>query len=158
MHPHWLHSGLEYAGLYVSRAHCRASQFPGDIVMARRGEVGRAALVESHQNGWLCGTGSFFLRFSSEINRHYFLLLLRSTPLRAYLAGKAVGTTMVNLNHNILKNARLAIPPLAEQHRIVAKVDELMALCDQLEIQLTTTQSDSRRLALSRSFLAGAAD
>ncbi len=40
----------------------------------------------------------------------------------------------------------LALPPLTEQHRIVAKVDELMALCDKLDAQLTTTHTDSRRL------------
>jgi type I restriction enzyme S subunit len=40
----------------------------------------------------------------------------------------------------------IPLPPLAEQRRIVAKVDELMALCDQLEVQLTITQTEGRRL------------
>jgi type I restriction enzyme S subunit len=38
------------------------------------------------------------------------------------------------------------LPPLAEQHRIVAKVDELMALCDQLEQQLNQADQQRRRL------------
>lgn len=118
----------------------------GDIVMARRGEVGRAALVEAHQRGWICGTGSFFLRFTSDVNRRYLLLCFRTSSLRAYLAGRAVGTTMVNLNHGILKKAPLLIPPLAEQDRIVAKVDELMALCDQLEASLAAGESARSRL------------
>jgi type I restriction enzyme, S subunit len=45
-----------------------------------------------------------------------------------------------------LKEVKIPLPPLTEQHRIVAKVDELMALCDQLEAQLSTTKADSRRL------------
>jgi type I restriction enzyme S subunit len=113
----------------------------GDILMARRGEVGRAALVEAHQRGWICGTGSFFLRFTPEVNRSYLLLCFRTSSLREYLAGRAVGTTMVNLNHGILKKAPLLIPPLAEQDRIVAKVEELMALCDQLEASVSAGEA-----------------
>lgn len=53
---------------------------------------------------------------------------------------------MKNLNATELGSLSIPLPPLAEQHRIVAKVDELMALCGRLETQLTTTQTESRRL------------
>jgi type I restriction enzyme S subunit len=45
-----------------------------------------------------------------------------------------------------LKEINIPLPPFAEQQRIVAKVEELIALCDKLDAQLTTTHSDSRRL------------
>jgi type I restriction enzyme S subunit len=55
-------------------------------------------------------------------------------------------TTVKHLSAKQVNGIYLPLPPLAEQHRIVAKVDELMALCDQLEAQLTTAEADSRRL------------
>ena len=63
-----------------------------------------------------------------------------------------------NVNGSKLRNMMIPIPPLAEQHRIVAKVDELMALCDRLEAQLTAAQTESRHLleALLRDALARA--
>ncbi|MGC9217473.1 restriction endonuclease subunit S, partial [Acidithiobacillus sp.] len=67
---------------------------------------------------------------------------------RAYFGRKASGaqSTMPKINHDILVNLPIPIPPLAEQHRIVAKVDELMALCDQLEASLTKAQTETSRL------------
>jgi type I restriction enzyme S subunit len=76
----------------------------------------------------------------------FFVTLIGSPFVREYLGESAVGATMQNLNQSILLNLVIGLPPLAEQHRIVARVDELMTLCDQLETQLITIEADSRRL------------
>ena len=112
--------------------------FEGDIVMARRGEMGRCAIVDTHSHQWLCGTGSFVLRFIRKIDRSYILTLFNTESVRAYLGGNSVGATMTNLNHGILNKMPVPLPPLTEQHRIVAKIDQLMALCDELEKQIDT--------------------
>jgi type I restriction enzyme, S subunit len=53
---------------------------------------------------------------------------------------------MKNVSRAIIYAFAIPFPSKVEQHHIVAKVDELMALCDRLEAQLTTTQTESRRL------------
>lgn len=55
-------------------------------------------------------------------------------------------TGQANVNGTSLKNMLIPLPPLPEQHRIVAKVDELMAVCDQLEARLTSSAEARRRL------------
>ncbi|MDL0431556.1 restriction endonuclease subunit S [Marinobacter sp. TBZ242] len=119
----------------------------GDIVMARRGEVGRCAVVTDRETGWLCGTGSFVLRFHPAINRQFILLLFSTDTVRDYLTGNSVGTTMTNLNHGILKKMPVALPSAEEQDRIVQKVDELMALCDQLKERLNQAGETRCQLA-----------
>lgn len=56
------------------------------------------------------------------------------------------GTAIPNLSAQQINETLILIPPLAEQHRIVAKVNELMALCDQLEVSLTTGEQTRSRL------------
>jgi type I restriction enzyme S subunit len=121
--------------------------YENDIVMARRGEMGRCALVTAREEGWLCGTGSFVLRFNSILSRRYILLLFRAQWIKDYLGGESIGTTMTNLNHGILNKLPLLLPPVKEQHRIVAKVDELMTLCDQLKARLNDAQTTQLHLA-----------
>jgi type I restriction enzyme S subunit len=118
----------------------------GDLVIARRGEVGRVALVRHGEDGWICGTGSFCASFTAEVSRDYLLLFMQSSFARGFLGSEGIGATMTNLNQKILKRLPIPLPPLAEQHRIVAKVDELMALCDQLEQQLNAGELLSHRL------------
>jgi type I restriction enzyme, S subunit len=53
---------------------------------------------------------------------------------------------MPKINQAALSDILVRVPPLAEQRRIVAKVDELMGLCDRLRTNLTTTSVTRRRL------------
>lgn len=110
-----------------------------DIVMARRGEMGRCAIVTTESDGFLCGTGSFILRFINQIDRQYILAVFKTDTAREFLGGNSVGTTMTNLNHGILNKMPILLPPCSEQHRIVMKINKLMALCDVLDLQIDTT-------------------
>ena len=118
----------------------------GDIVMSRRGEMGRCAVVTEQEDGWLCGTGSLILRLPRCLYPKYVAMLIGSPYVREYLGGFAVGATMQNLNQSILLKMSIGLPPLAEQHRIVAEVDELMALCNRLEASLVAGEETRGRL------------
>ncbi len=104
----------------------------GDVVIARRGELGRCAVVTEEEDGWLCGTGSFFVRLSSRIDEHYFTALFRSRALRNVLDQNSIGTTMSNLNHGILNALELFLPPVQEQRKIMARADELATEVDRI--------------------------
>lgn len=121
----------------------------GDVVMGRRGEMGKCAVVTSVEDGWLCGTGSLFVRPTGHVLSAFLVIWIRSRSVRRRLESESVGSTMNNLNLRVLNGIVLALPPLAEQKRIVAKVDQLMALCDDLEARQTKKRDTSTRLTKS---------
>lgn len=118
----------------------------GDVVIGRRGEMGRCAVVTENENGWLCGTGSFFLVLYPIICRSYFIKVLGSGYAKSILLGSSVGATMNNLNHRILNNLPIPLPPFEEQHRIVQKLDELMLTCNELEESIKQSVVQNEKL------------
>jgi type I restriction enzyme S subunit len=107
----------------------------GDIVLGRRGEMGRAAVV-SHDS-YICGTGSVFLRPSNQHFKAQFIAIyLRSPSTISVLEKGAVGSTMANLNQKILKELPFPDIELSEQTEIVRLVEQHFALADTLEKHL----------------------
>ena len=101
-----------------------------DIIIGRRGEMGRSAVVESHQEGWLCGTGCFFVTPSKLLLPQYLVFLLNSPFVKAALTENSVGTTMNNLNHNILQSLLIPVPPINEQKKIMTNYQKSTAILD----------------------------
>ena len=101
-----------------------------DIIIGRRGEMGRSAVVESHQEGWLCGTGCFFVTPSKLLLPQYLVFLLNSPFIKAALTENSVGTTMNNLNHNILQSLLIPVPPINEQKKIMTNYQKSTAILD----------------------------
>ena len=102
----------------------------GDIVMGRRGEMGRCAVVPPESSGWLCGTGSVIVRPRSAVLSRYLWRFLSSPSTVEQLNGDAVGSTMVNLNQGVLLGLNIPVPPLNEQTRIADKLDAVLARVD----------------------------
>jgi type I restriction enzyme S subunit len=105
----------------------------GDIVIGRRGELGRCALVTEREAGWLCGTGSFFVRLSAAMDGEFFVAVFGSEQFKARLEASAVGSTMSSLNHGILNDLVLPVPPVTVQREIMALVHDLLSETQRLE-------------------------
>lgn len=110
--------------------------------------VGRPAVVPPEAAGMAFAGYLVRLQTLKEaINSRYVWLALNSSAVRDQIERpirSAVGLKNVNLTE--FGNLSFWLPPIAEQHRIVAKVDALMALCDRLEAALATADSTRARL------------
>ena len=105
----------------------------GDLLIcARNGSkalVGKTALITGLSEAM--AFGAFMSIFRSRVNR--FLLYFINSPLFRRMIDEVNTMTINQITQNNLRSTICPLPPLAEQHRIVAKIDRLMARCDELE-------------------------
>lgn len=103
----------------------------GDIIFGRRGEMGRCAVVMPHEAGWLCGTGCLRVRLLKEkFVPTYLYFQLSLQGVKEQLILDSVGSTMDNLNTEILGNVVLALPPMSEQRDILIYLNREKARTD----------------------------
>jgi type I restriction enzyme S subunit len=96
-----------------------------DIVVARRGEIGRCALVRKEEQ-LFCGTGSMFIRIKANYSPVFLQFQIYNTSIKDFLESKAKGVTMKNLNSTTIGNLYVLNPPLLEQNRfesIISRVE-----------------------------------
>lgn len=102
-------------------------------------------VIVADQDGY-CTTEILPVRCHGRWVPAYFQLALKSPQFLAYVNRKSYGMKMPRLGTEDGRMAAFPLPPLAEQHRIVAKVDELMALCDRLEARQQDAEAAHARL------------
>lgn len=106
----------------------------GNVVIGRRGEMGRCALVREEGKGWLCGTGSMIIRTGLSLDAGFLQRVLSSPPVIAEIENASVGSTMINLNQSTLGNLLVPLPPTkAEQEAIAEALSDSDALIESLE-------------------------
>ena len=130
----------------------------GDVVFARRGEIGRCGLVTQQEVGWLCGTGSLQARPDKSILfSEYLVLIMTNTFAGTWLSLMSVGTTMDNLNTDIVGALTVPLPPFEEQVAIAASIESETAQIDTLyaAAERTIKLLQERRTALISAAVTG---
>ena len=117
---------------------------PGDLLFAWSASFGpfiwSGERVIYHYHIWKL---DFYAE--SSLSKHYLYNFLLEQTQEIKAAGH--GVSMVHMTKEKMEKLVVPVPPLAEQHRIVAKVDQLMALCDQLKARLSAARQLHERLA-----------
>lgn len=96
---------------------------PGDVVLGRRGEIGRCAVAKT--DGLICGTGSMIIRPGQKVRSDYLQRVVSFPSFSHALETNAVGVTMKNLNAKIVGSAEVFLPDLEEQDAFIAFVAQV---------------------------------
>jgi type I restriction enzyme S subunit len=115
----------------------------GDVLITKDGTIGVARIIDTDRVFSIFVSVALVKMVLPAI-APFLTLCINADVVRDTIVPK--GAALKHLHLVDLRNLPLPLPPLAEQHRIVAKLDELMALCDRLEANLATADETRRRL------------
>lgn len=119
----------------------------GDIIYARRGDVGKCAYSTKQQEGWICGTGCLKVSIDKRLANPLFVFYYLQDPKSiGWVENHAVGSTMLNLNTSILGNVPLCIPSIEVQRRIVTILSRYDTLIANYRQQIKLLEEAAQRL------------
>ena len=118
----------------------------GDILFSIAGSIGTCAVVTDQVLPANTNQALAIIRGTQTVFRPDFLLKSLQSSIAEPVFAKARGGAMNNVSLEVIQNFVVPVPPFAEQCRITAKIDELMALCDLLEERLTEAVGTKSRL------------
>ena len=119
----------------------------GDILISCSGSVGRVALVDKDNTYTMVRSAAMIRPFPNSFDNEYLAILLKSPYLQIQIKERSRQSAQANLFLGAISNLVLVIPPLAEQKRIVSRVDEFFALCDSLKDRIREAQEIQNILA-----------
>ena len=114
------------------------------ILVSINGTIGNIAFYNMEKI--ILGKSACFFNLLNDIDINYMKYIIKSNHFYTYTKQYSTGSTIQNVSLKSIKNFPIPLPPLAEQERIVKKIDELMALCDKLE------QEEEKLLSLDKHF------
>ena len=122
----------------------------GDIIMGRRGEMGRSAPITEKENGWLCGTGSLIIRLQEGYIAAFYSQIIASHSSVQYLEENCVGSTMKNLNEKVITSLPVPSYTKEQQEAIVAILNSFLEKEQQAKsaAEAVLTQIDSMKKAI----------
>ena len=129
----WQDDNVKYTSYEHLKTIARCEVHPGDFVIAKMMPAGRVIIMPNV--GTKITLGSDVVKFvpNEALNKEYLLLAMRSNCFISQVYTETKGITRVRTSLNKIKSYYLPIPPIEEQARIVAKVDEIMTKIDEYE-------------------------
>ncbi len=128
-----------------------------DIVLGRRGEMGRAAAVTDVENGWLCGTGCILIRLKPDYDAIFYAQILSSPDVVHYLEEHATGTTMKNLNDAIVRHIPVPYITYELENELNQSITYRLSVCDNIEqtVDASLQQADALRQSILKDAFEG---